>query len=589
MKRLSLLLSLVAMAAAGALAQPVIGTGGIVQAANYTPSDLPNASLAPGSIFSIYGTGFNTAVVSATAGQPLATNLGGTTVTFTVSGKATQALLLFVDGGQINGILPSTVAAGNASVTVAFGGQTSAAAPMPIVASNFASFTLNGGGTGPAAAQNFPSYQVNTLVQTVEPSGVLILYGTGLGPGVGGQDQTSTGTAAGYGTDLRSVDNLNLHLYVGGVDATSNILYAGRAEFAGEDQINFTVPSNVPTGCYVPVIVTSGGVVSNSASISINTTGTTCSDPMGLTSAQINQAATGTLNVGSLVLTRLALNIGLGVPITQDDAEAHFYAMSSGYYSSPLYSPDFISISSFGSCEITTCSNTYTCVPSAQGLPAPELDAGAALSVSGSGQGPTSVPKQTNGSYSAQLGANPIPIGTYPLDAYLQPGTFSFSGTGGSVVGSFNASITVPAPMTLQAKDSAGNVLTTSAGAAATNAVINRANNLTVTWTPGSSSDYTLVSVSSAISTATANAAPYNSATITCLQPSSSGSVTIPSWLLQALPVSSEVTLANLPIQQDTGAILIGSFNVTNTFSASGLNVGLANSIVSSGANFPVQ
>jgi hypothetical protein len=77
--------------------------------------------------------------------------------------------------------------------------------------------------------------------------------------------------------------------------------------------------------------------------------------------------------------------------------------------------------------------------------------------------------------------------------------------------------------------------------------------------------------------------------TITCLQPSSAGSVTIPSWMLEALPVSSKVTLPGLPISQPSGAILVGQFNITNTFNASGLDVALANSIVSSGANFPVQ
>jgi hypothetical protein len=276
----------------------------------------------------------------------------------------------------------------------------------------------------------------------------------------------------------------------------------------------------------------------------------------------------------------------LGTPITEDDAEAHFYGLAKGYYSSPLYNPDFIALSSFGSCQISTCVNTYTCVPSQTGLPAPALDAGSSLSVSGSGVGPTPVPKQSGGNYSAQLGSWPLPVGTYPTSDYLQPGNFTFSGTGGSAVGAFSASISVPAPMTLQATDSAGNTLTTSSGAAASGAVLNRANNLTVSW-PATSSPYVLVSVSSAVSTQTANAAPYNSATITCLQPSSAGSVTIPSWLLEALPVSSTVNIDELT--QPSGAILVGPFNLTNTFTASGIDVGLANSIVTSGANFPVK
>src|ERR1017187_2415489 len=47
------------------------------------------------------------------------------------------------------------------------------------------------------------------------------------------------------------------------------VLYAGRAGYAGEDQINFTLPANIPTGCAVTLQFSVGGKLSAPTSISI--------------------------------------------------------------------------------------------------------------------------------------------------------------------------------------------------------------------------------------------------------------------------------------------------------------------------------
>lgn len=55
------------------------------------------------------------------------------------------------------------------------------------------------------------------------------------------------------------------------------VLYSGRSPCcSGVDQIVMTLPSNVPLGCWVPVTVNAGGVVSNTATLAI---AAACSDP----------------------------------------------------------------------------------------------------------------------------------------------------------------------------------------------------------------------------------------------------------------------------------------------------------------------
>ncbi len=554
---------------------PSIATGGIFQAATYSPSGMPNSAIAQGGFFTIFGTNLGAAgTPGPTAGQPIPTTLGATSVAVTVNGTTVQALMSVVTPGQINAILPSNTPTGTGTVSVTTSAGTSATQPVTVVANNFGTFTQNAAGTGPADVQDFTqNYALNNLLTTSKPGDIGILYGTGLGPNPGG-DQNSTGTTGGLQTNLTLP---NFHLYVGGVPAA--VSYAGRSGYVGLDQIDFTIPSNAPTGCYVPVAVSVNGIVSNFATMSIDANGATCSDPYGLTPAQISAASTGTLNVASLLLTRLALNIGLPTLITEDDATANFYQFNgANYFTNPEHTTDFIGLSSFGSCSVTTCSDTVTCIPSAKSLSLPKLDAGAQLQVSGSGQSTVAVPKQTDGTYSVGLGSSPFALPGYPATpvAYLQPGTFTFSGSGGSAISAFSASINVPATPSF----------TTSPVANGTSPV-HQGQDLTFNWTDNSSTDYFLVSVSSATVVGTLPAGQANSASITCLQKASAGTFTIPSWVLEALPASSPVTFGPLT-NQPGGAVVGGIFNVSNTFT-SNAQVSLANSIVLQAINTNVE
>jgi len=183
-------------AAAAALAQPVVSPNGMVNAASSVPAGLPNGDVAQGSIFSIYGNNMGPAApgVSATS-FPLPTSggLSGVSVQVTDSAATTRyAILLFVYAGQINAVLPSATALGQASLTVTYNRQTSAAQTFNVVARSVGLFTRNAAGSGPGIVQLYHGTEkptFNDISNSAIPGDVAVLWGTGLGPVTGDETQ----------------------------------------------------------------------------------------------------------------------------------------------------------------------------------------------------------------------------------------------------------------------------------------------------------------------------------------------------------------------------------------------------------------
>jgi hypothetical protein len=75
---------------------------------------------------------------------------------------------------------------------------------------------------------------------------------------------------------------------------TIPVLFAGRAGYAGEDQINFQLPADVPTGCTVSFQVSVDGVLSNPTFIAIapDAKSTACDQP-GFTTSQLQHFDNG--------------------------------------------------------------------------------------------------------------------------------------------------------------------------------------------------------------------------------------------------------------------------------------------------------
>ncbi len=212
-----------------------LGRIGSVSAARYT------APLAPNSIAASFGIGLARSTQVATT-QPLPTTLDGVNVLVIDSrGASRLAQLFFVADSQINLLIPSGTATGNAIVRTALDGSFVADGVVEITSVAPALFTTNSSGTGLAAAvllrvkadgsQVFePISQLDSTTNTIVPVPIdfgaatdrlfLLLYGSG----IGGRSSLNDVTVV-----------------VGGENAT--VSFAGpQGDFAGLDQINAELP-----------------------------------------------------------------------------------------------------------------------------------------------------------------------------------------------------------------------------------------------------------------------------------------------------------------------------------------------------------
>ena len=490
----------------------------------------------------------------ALAGFPLPTTLAGTSVRVSSGGQTLDCPLVYTLAGQLAAIMPSSTPIGNATLTVSFGGQTSTPRTVRVVNSAFGTFTLNQGGSGPGIITNFESatsQPVNTALRSARPGQTLIMYGTGLGPLPAGTPDNAAAPAV-------AINQANVELFVGGRRAA--VAYAGRAPgFAGLDQINFVVPAGVD-GCSVPVAVKTGNIISNYSSIAVAANGGTCSDPLGLTSSQLDRINSGgSVKIGTIGLARIDLEISVPFLGTQsiktDSGTADFVEYTRQTIESGTQL-GFSGASSIGTCYVFVgTSDQLTPVDPIQPR---GLDAGALINVNGPKGARTLKPiPNLIGTYTETLASGGFAIPGAPTtgdpDGYLVAGNYTFNnGGGGAQVGAFNASFTMPPVLNWTNK-------------AAMNAV-NRANGQVVNWTGGDPNGlvqiygYSLSELSERAVTGF----------FFCLERASAGTFTVPSPVLLALPPSPAGSSLT-PV----GVFGVGAVSNPREFTAPGIDTGV--------------
>ena len=491
-----------------------------------------NSPIAQGAVFVLYGTGLGPQNISISPTPFQSTSLSGTSVAVTVNGTTVNALMYYTSDGQVAALLPSNTPTGAGTFTVTYNGQTSNAASHGIAANNVGIFTVDSSGQGPGIV-TYADYSLvsstksancggpNTTCGAANPGDTLILWATGLGA-VNGSDASGAG--------LGQAINVPLTLWLGGVQAP--VTYQGRSGCCiGEDQIVFTVPNNVPTGCAVPLV------------IQIGTTTNTISNTTLLPVA--NGSRTCTLVNPALASQNFQQLVANGLPITfsNPDFEHGFSGSSTGFEDdAQFFAIKILSIQPgtlpfvatytdnqpVGTCIVYSNLNGKSGNPISNYTP---LDAGSSVTVKG-----------PNGSVSLPGNGNMITINS--TGTFLVPGTFTLTGTGGADIGPFQASFTILALPTLVSPMN--------------NASVTRANGLTVTWTGGDPSGNVQMVVSSALD----NTFTTGSLAI-CTAPASAGSFTIPPYVLLALPASNFA-----------GFVFGSPFKYT-AFTAPGLNFGL--------------
>jgi uncharacterized protein (TIGR03437 family) len=465
---------------------------------------------------------------------------------------------------QAEAILPSNTPAGDGTFTVTYNGKTSAPVAIHVVNGSEGIFTRNQAGTGPAIVQNYNSntdMPLNGLTEAARPGQMMVLWGTGLGPVTSDETQPPPPPYKNVRDDVE--------VWVG--NKLAAVGYSGRSpNFPSVDQINFTLPSDVPLGCYVPLAIKLGNaapVTSNFTTIAITSQGKTCSDANGLPSKDWGALQNGgTLNIGWLQLLRLNITanipgLGSGTGLLDSGWGSLFRWNAVTGLSDQgvdMFTGRGVSL---GGCSVFTFyAGGATWIP----WRANSLDGGAALNVTGP-KGSGQLGKTSHGYYDAQraLGAAaPTSLGFTLRPPFLEPGTITVdNNSGGADVGRFKAMLTIPA--------SPAPLAWTNLDAISASA-IDRSADLTFTRNGGDpNSEYAVLA--GAVMLPDLLTQPMQvAAGFLCTEKISAGRFTVPAAVLSALPAST----VNDP---NSGMLLVGRVPLLTDslkFTAPGLDIG---------------
>ena len=177
------------------------------------------------------------------------------------------------------------------------------------------------------------------------------------------------------------------------------------------------------------------------------------------------------------------------------------------------------------------------------------LDGGPSISINGSGRIRT-LPKANDGTYNAQLGDT-------TAGNYLDPGVYTFTGTGGTNIGGFTATATVPQPL----------VWTNPPG---NSTPVVRANGLTVKWTGGDPNGFVFIEGQGGTLTAPNSTTVFGGAAFQCEARASDGTFFIPPSVLLTMPPFNN----NPGARPSFGFISIRGRAAPNTFTAPGVDFG---------------
>src|ERR1039458_6742672 len=497
------LLAIIAVGCVSAFCQqPVISI--IVNNYSGVPPGLPNSGIAQGAIFIVLGENLANSSTGLRS-LPLTTTLDGVSMSVTVGGTTTLPILYYVLPNQIAAILPSATPVGSGTLQVTNNGQTGAA-PIQVVQSAFGILTLNQAGSGMAVA-SMADYSLLSFTNAVNPGEAVILWGSGIGPAPGDETQLQ---------QPQNLGNIPVEVDLGGISAT--VLYRGRSTYPGLDQVNVVVPQGVSPGCYVSVVVRTGQVVSNFATIPVATSGRTCSDPStGLTAMEIERLfAMDSFVFGKVNVSRTLVQNPetiLDAPEITDEAKAFFSRYTPEQFNATTDGQTV----SLGSCVVFAFrGNSAFNNPVAVGY----LSAGRSINVN-TAIASIAATDSAAPVYDYLAGFGASGTGSLPMLFFPENGGSIVvnDGSGGNDIGPFETETTVgTAPIWSNEADLA---------------TVHRLQGLTVSWSAELPYDYVEISGTSGIEVG---------ASFTCAAPTNVQTFTVPSTVLIALPASSSIS-----------------------------------------------
>lgn len=252
------LLALAVSALPAVAAPPSVAA--VVNSASY------RATVAPGSIAAVFGT-FPVGSLQMASGIPLPTVLGGISMQ---SGNMAFPFV-YVSGSQLAVQVPWELSGKTeAAVTATANGLTGPPQTVRIAPYAPGIFTANAQGTGQGAILD-GSYRLVDSSNPAAPGSALQIYCTGLGAVT---NQPPSGAAAPSGPLAETTAKPTVT--VGGLAA--HVLFSGLTPgLVGLYQVNIEVPLGVTGGNAVPVVISIGGVESNTATVAVASSGVTVS------------------------------------------------------------------------------------------------------------------------------------------------------------------------------------------------------------------------------------------------------------------------------------------------------------------------
>ena len=218
--------------------------------------------LAPGSLASAYGKDLATGQPTI-APFPWPTTVAGTSVTILdLTGFLTQAPVLYASPTLVNYMIPDTVALGPATVAVTAGDGTISYGQIDVVPVGPGLFAVNSAGLSASFADCVTSDGGQATVLTSQVvNGALVAVPLNL-------KACQETVLELWTTGLDFADPTTVQVTIGGTAAT--LLYAGpQGVFPGVDQVNVVIPQSLAGAGNVPIVVSAGGVMSNTVNLTI--------------------------------------------------------------------------------------------------------------------------------------------------------------------------------------------------------------------------------------------------------------------------------------------------------------------------------
>jgi uncharacterized protein (TIGR03437 family) len=195
---------------------------------------------------------------------PSPTTFDGASVSIQdAKGGVSSAPLVFVSPNQVTFEIPSSVAAGLATVTVTASGSSQTVSNVVIAPVAPAVFTVNGNALVAAFAVRVSA----NGTQTVEPAYALNAQGSFSAAPINMGSATDKVYLAIYATGVQAAGPANVTVTVNGVNTP--VLFAGNAGYSGVDQINVQLPASLAGSGTVALQVTASGIAANTVQVAI--------------------------------------------------------------------------------------------------------------------------------------------------------------------------------------------------------------------------------------------------------------------------------------------------------------------------------